>query len=295
MFYFFIGFIIAIFVIVLILVIKHKKKKTYDENYSNNLDNKEKENPVNRGWPTKVTQVYNNRRFSNNRGERGERSVNSILYEFKYENDYLLRDIILKNPKNHNTSQIDHILICSRGIFVIETKNYSGLIYGSEDNLYWTQVLAYGHDKNKFYNPIRQNRTHIYIINQILRNKFSINGCVVFTQGNIENIKSNKVYGLNGLSKYISSFPYGVFSDEEVKMIYCKIMRYSDLSRDLETHIDNIHKMESKINNNICPRCGAKLVLRHGKNGVFYGCSNYPRCKFTKKYNQKYDYYKRGY
>jgi len=31
----------------------------------------------------------------------------------------------------------------------------------------------------------------------------------------------------------------------------------------------------------LCPKCGAKLVLRHGKNGEFYGCSNFPKCKFT--------------
>ena len=30
-----------------------------------------------------------------------------------------------------------------------------------------------------------------------------------------------------------------------------------------------------------CPRCGGKIVLRHGSYGSFYGCSNYPKCKFT--------------
>jgi len=34
----------------------------------------------------------------------------------------------------------------------------------------------------------------------------------------------------------------------------------------------------------VCPRCDGKLVLRHGRGGkAFYGCSNYPKCKFTKK------------
>ena len=30
-----------------------------------------------------------------------------------------------------------------------------------------------------------------------------------------------------------------------------------------------------------CPRCGSQLVVRNGKYGAFYGCTNYPRCKFT--------------
>ena len=36
-----------------------------------------------------------------------------------------------------------------------------------------------------------------------------------------------------------------------------------------------------KIASGICPKCGGKLVLRKGKYGRFYGCSNYPRCRFT--------------
>ena len=30
-----------------------------------------------------------------------------------------------------------------------------------------------------------------------------------------------------------------------------------------------------------CPRCGAPMFLRNGKNGAFWGCSNYPDCKMT--------------
>ena len=31
-----------------------------------------------------------------------------------------------------------------------------------------------------------------------------------------------------------------------------------------------------------CPICGAKLIIKRGKNGSFYGCENFPDCKFTK-------------
>ena len=50
-----------------------------------------------------------------------------------------------------------------------------------------------------------------------------------------------------------------------------------------EEHINNIHKMQLDIENNICPRCGAKLVIRNGDYGEFYGCSNYPKCRYTQK------------
>ncbi len=34
---------------------------------------------------------------------------------------------------------------------------------------------------------------------------------------------------------------------------------------------------------NVCPKCGGTLQLRNGKFGKFYGCSNFPKCRYTKK------------
>ena len=48
-------------------------------------------------------------------------------------------------------------------------------------------------------------------------------------------------------------------------------------------HVKNIKTMLNNIDDNICPRCNSKLLLRNGKSGKFYGCSNYPKCTFTKK------------
>ena len=47
-------------------------------------------------------------------------------------------------------------------------------------------------------------------------------------------------------------------------------------------HVAGIHMMQTNLEQGICPRCGGKLVLRNGKNGEFYGCSNFPKCKFTR-------------
>ena len=48
-------------------------------------------------------------------------------------------------------------------------------------------------------------------------------------------------------------------------------------------HTKNIRTQQKNVERGICPRCGGNLVLRNGKYGEFYGCSNYPKCKFTKK------------
>ena len=44
----------------------------------------------------------------------------------------------------------------------------------------------------------------------------------------------------------------------------------------------NPQNIESEFNVTVCKWCGGKLVLRKGKNGEFYGCSNYPKCRYTK-------------
>ncbi len=63
-------------------------------------------------------------------------------------------------PGKHTThTELDLVLISDRGILLYEIKNYSGSIYGSKSDVYWTQVLSY-FIKNKFYNPIRQNNLH---------------------------------------------------------------------------------------------------------------------------------------
>ena len=55
---------------------------------------------------------------------------------------------------------------------------------------------------------------------------------------------------------------------------------------DKKMHVQNVQSAMNKYRDNlisgICPRCGGTLQLRTGKYGNFYGCSNYPKCKFTK-------------
>lgn len=87
-------------------------------------------------------------------GSEGERIVGRFIGETIPGLQYVINNLILEVEEG-KTSQIDHIVINKRGIFVIETKNYSGMIYGTENQLEWTQVLNYGKVKNHFYNPIK--------------------------------------------------------------------------------------------------------------------------------------------
>lgn len=88
------------------------------------------------------------------------------------------------------------------------------------------------------------------------------------------------------LKKCIQSYKGVVFSQSEIIQIAELISNSNvDSKETRKEHIDQIHnnvyQRRSSLRNGICPRCGHPLVLRHGKYGEFYGCSNYPKCRFT--------------
>ena len=64
-------------------------------------------------------------------------------------------------PKGDGTlTEIDLILLHASGVYVIESKNYSGWIFGNEEARYWTQSFRRGR-RERFFNPIKQNNAHI--------------------------------------------------------------------------------------------------------------------------------------
>lgn len=85
-----------------------------------------------------------------------------------------------KNLSGSEYTQIDCLAINQQGIFVFESKDYSGVIYGDADDHLWTQVLGFGQNKYTFYNPIRQNATHIIALADFLPDIFPIFSIVVF-------------------------------------------------------------------------------------------------------------------
>lgn len=212
------------------------------------------------------------------RGKHGEKKVRRVIGETVENEQYVINDFILVNDEK--SSQIDHIVINSHGIFVIETKNYSGAIYGSENQREWTQVLAYGRVKNKLYNPLKQNATHIYNVKKIV-GRLPVYSLVVFVQNNTHNIDAKGVIPLSALRTALKSGEI-ILTVEQMQTAYSLLLsNQSDIST--KEHVQNIRKQQQNLELGICPRCGGNLVLRNGKYGEFWGCSNYPKCKFIKK------------
>ena len=219
--------------------------------------------------------------FSNFSGEQGERAVSRRLGETLEGEKYVFNDYRFK--VGEQTVQIDHIVVNQNGIFVIETKNYSGTIYGDDEQREWTQILGYGNVVNKFYSPVKQNASHIYHLRSFLPKDIGIKSVVIFVQGNIEHIKSGSVIALNKIRYCLKSDWGNPLNSLQIERVVKLLKAHEDDTITIEEHVENIHKMQEKIDNNICPRCGGKLALRNGKYGDFYGCENYPKCKFIKK------------
>ena len=217
-------------------------------------------------------------------GAQGERKANSKLNPLlfgKVEHRQINNLIILDhNGKSH---QIDHIEIRENGIFCIETKSYIGLVVGDENSDKWTQCL-YSGERYQFLNPVKQNRSHCYHLSKILGPRYIINSLVVMVRNNADKINCPNVINLSDLRGYLSHFDNGAhLSIEEMDCIYNALLSASSGMSNRD-HIENIRQTQQELNNNICPRCGGKMVLRQSKTGcTFYGCSNYPKCKFIKK------------
>ena len=219
-------------------------------------------------------------------GKTGEHKVSKILSSLPREYR-ILNNVILPNQKG--TSQIDHVVVSPYGIFVIETKNYEGWIFGTENSEKWKQTFKTT-SGNFFYNPVKQNWGHIYTLSSFLEvDKRVFKPIVVFSDKAKLNIESGiPVICMSQLKREILSYTQEIIPDDKVDMIYNKIGKTNLVGADNEKkHIQtvktNLENRQKNLQNGKCPKCGNDLVLRNGKYGRFYGCSNYPKCKFTQK------------
>ena len=139
------------------------------------------------------------------KGWLGEKKVAWALRSCMLPGDKLINDLYLINPQNGMSSQIDHLLISTRGLFVVETKNISGVLYGNNDLPNWTQVLANGNVIHEFYNPVKQNGTHISTLKKVLKTDVQMENIIVFVQVNTQKIDSNNVRTLREIKSYLCS------------------------------------------------------------------------------------------
>lgn len=186
------------------------------------------------------------------------------------------------------TTQIDHIVVSKHGVFVIETKNMKGWIFGGENQKQWTQQIY--KKKNKFQNPLHQNYRHTKALEEVLELPSSHFTSIIAFVGECEfktPMPENVFCGLS-YTKYIKSFEEERLNPVQIRQTLSKLQRKrleQGFSTDRE-HVNNLKQRKQSnptIKQNICTRCGSEMIKRtNRKNGQeFYGCSSYPKCKNT--------------
>lgn len=188
-------------------------------------------------------------------------------------------DIIL--PSSNGTTQIDHVLVSTFGIFVIETKNMQGWIFGGEKDATWCQSI-YGH-KTRFQNPLHQNFRHVECLAGFLHLDRQVFHSIVFFIGECE-FKTPMPQNVlcSGLGNYIKGFHMPLLAQAQVNDIEAKV-REAKAKGGL-TKADHLASLNQRHEStDVCPKCGGRMVARTAKASgkQFLGCSNFPKCRHT--------------
>jgi len=228
------------------------------------------------------------------KGLIGEWYVNKKLVSALDNQQYkLFKNVTL--PTEDGTTQIDHILLSPFGLFVIETKNMQGWIFGSERQAKWTQQI-YKH-KTSFQNPLRQNFKHTETLRELLSlPKEAVHSVVIFTaRAEFKTTMPANVGYINQAIKFIKNHDQVCFTELQ-RIELAHKLETKKLQPSIKTHVAHIKHVKEIIKDkeqtneitnvelaaSLCPRCNSELVPRKNRKTKkgFIGCSSYPKCRY---------------
>ena len=178
------------------------------------------------------------------KGWVGEQTVRYISRTRLEKQDYLAaHNVTLETGEG--TTQIDHIYISQYGLFVVETKNFSGWIFGSERGATWTQQIY--KMKYKFQNPLRQNYKHLKAIESALGIDIrNIHSVIVFLGGaTFKTQMPDNVRYASNYADYIKSFKAEVFTADQVVEIHNQLLT-KRLKPNYATHKRHMNNLKNR-------------------------------------------------
>lgn len=174
----------------------------------------------------------------------------------KLEGEHRLFTNLYIPRQDSTTTEIDLVMVDETGIYVFESKNYSGWIFGSEKDKNWTQTLQ-SRQKNRFYNPIWQNKGHIKALRTVINKE--INGLyksyIIFSERctlkkiSVESldVKVLKRDNLLNVIRQDRMSSQKLLSKEEVLEIENKLRQYCLASKETKlVHIQQIQNSKAQ-------------------------------------------------
>ena len=189
------------------------------------------------------------------KGMHGEYLIYKYLSYFENFGGKFLFNILVPK-RNGETAEIDVLLICAKGLFVFECKNYSGWIFGHEAQKNWVQILPTGRKrshKEYFYNPIMQNAAHIKHLKTLIGQNIPMHSVIVFSDRctlRDVTIKSSDInvahhYNIASVITHILYQTKTDITEPEINSIYSKLYPYTQHSyQEREEHIRNINNQQ---------------------------------------------------
>ena len=233
-----------------------------------------------------LTQLIILRRLPQIKGWLGERRVRLAAQKGLDKQIYLaLHDVILPTAAGE-TTQIDHIFVSRHGVFVVETKNYSGWIFGNETQPLWTQTIY--KTSHNFQNPLRQNYKHLKTLEEVFHIPAEVLHSVIVFAGDctFKTLMPPQVQYSENYITYIKSKTEVLLSDEQVNNFFkaLQLGQQKPSHSNKKTHINYVQAKIKAAGQKNCPQCGSHMVLRTAKSGTqagnqFWGCSKYPKCR----------------
>lgn len=177
------------------------------------------------------------------KGKIGERTVRRIIGKRLDSNIYReFSDITIFT--DDGTTQIDHIYVSPFGIFVVETKNLKGWIFGGKNQAQWTQIIY--KKKSKFQNPLRQNYKHIKSLESALGLPLnSFKSVVIFTGDcTFKTEMPDEICTRFDLIEHMRSINTRILSDSQIAKICAQInsIKIDATSRARREHVRHLRR-----------------------------------------------------
>ena len=181
------------------------------------------------------------------KGFMGEAFVNiGALHRLNPSKYQVFKDLYLPRPDGLGTTQTDHVVVSPYGIFVIETKNMSGWVFGSEDDRKWTQSFPSGR-KVQFLNPLHQNELHIQALSAFLSLPREVFHSMVFFTGKAEMKTAMPASVLTtGFKSSIEAHAEEVLSNEEARLACHQLIILTSTTKKFRARREQLEALASR-------------------------------------------------